>query len=222
MSSGSSTDWNNWRAPGWRDLDNKSKIEDSVPFFIKNTSLRFLQIAFGERPKGQYRYEDNEENTEIKIADQHAFQLDAAEKKPAIISVRGPVSWRNIGLAHGTQTMNRKIGQSERTDLLHGSVGFSCISRYGLEADQLASDVFNLFKYFRTTLMKFGFFSVKSLSLGSEQLVEIEGEPKIFLVSVMMECQVQDRWVLEPKSAAELRNIVVSGLTDNESTDLKI
>jgi len=218
MSNGSSTDWNNWRAPGWRDLDSKNFITDSVPFFIKNTSLRFLQIAFSERIQGNLRYCDDEEQTEIKIADQHAFQIDANETKPAIIAVRGPVAWRNVGLSHGVQAMNRRTGLTERTDLIQGSVGLSCISRVGLEADQIASDVFNLFKYFRTTLMKFGFFSVKSLSLGSEQLVEIEGEPKLFLVPVMMECQVQDRWVLEPKSAAELRNMVISGLTESDVT----
>lgn len=219
MSSGSSTDWNNWRAPGWRSLDSKNFVDEAVPFFLKNTALRFLQIAFSERAPGNFHYSDDEENTEIKIADQHAFQLDASETKPAIVSVRGPISWRNIGLSHGTQQMNRRTGQSEKTDLLQGSVGLSCISRYGLEADQLASDVFNLFKYFRTTLMKFGFFSVKSLSLGSEQLVEIEGEPKLFLVSVLLECQIQDRWVLGPKAAADLRKIVVSGLTDSEGTN---
>jgi hypothetical protein len=207
MSNGSSTDWRNWRAPGWRSLDEKNFTDESVPFFIKNTSLRFLQIAFSERKKGCLRYDNDEELTEIKIADQYAYQLDASETKPAIIAVRGPIAWRNIGLSHGVQTMNRRI------------VGLSCISRVGLEADQIASDVFNLFKYFRTTLMKFGFFSVKSLSLGSEQLVEVDGEPKLFLVPVMIECQVQDRWVLEPKSAAELRKIVLDELTDEEIID---
>lgn len=214
--SNSSTDWNNWRAPGWRDVDTKSFTSDSIPFFLKNTSLRFLQIAFGNREKGNYRYCDDEELTEIKIADQHAFQLDASEVKPAIISVRGPVAWRNIGLTLGMQSMNRRVGTSEMTDLLQGSVGFSCISRHGLEADQLASDVFNLFKYFRSTLMKYGFFSVKSLSLGSEQIVEVEGEPKLFLVSVMLECQAQDKWILTPDAAAELKKVVISGLTENE------
>jgi hypothetical protein len=108
----------------------------------------------------------------------------------------------------------------ERTDMLNGSVGFSCISRVGLEADLIASDVFNLFKYFKTTLMKFGYFSVSSLNMGPEQLVEVEGEPKLFLVSVLMQCQVQDRWVLEPKSAAELRKVVLGRLTDTEGEEL--
>lgn len=220
MGVGTSSEKELWRPPGWRHIDNKSVTYDSIPFFIKNTALRFLQIVYGERPPGNYRYDNSEELTEIKIVDQYAFQLDASENKPAIVAIRGPISWGNIGLTHGMQTAQMRTSTTERTDLLRGSVGFSCISRVGLEAEQLASDVFNLFKYFKTTLMRFGFFTVESVNLGPEQLVEVEGEPKLFLVSVLMQCQVQDRWMLGPKSAAELRKVVLDGLTDREGEEL--
>lgn len=106
--------------------------------------------------------------------------------------------------------------------MISASVGFTCISRVGLEAEQIASDVFNLFRFFRPTLMKFGYFQIESMSLSPEQLVEVSGEPKLFLVSMLMKCQVQDRWILEPRSAAELRKVVIEGLVDVDNEDVKL
>lgn len=210
----SGTGFNGWRPPGMKDIDSGNNYERSVTSFIKNTALRFLQVVYAEREIGQLKYiHGDEDATEIKIADQHAFQLEASETKPAIIAVRGGLNWLNIGLNEGMQTQNQLTGDRTSTDLIAGTVGFTCISRVGLEAEQIASDVFNLFKFFRPTLRKLGFFTIKSMNVGPEQLVDVQGEPKLFLVSVLMQCQVQDRWLLEPKSAAELKRVVVQGLT---------
>lgn len=213
----SSTGWNNYRPPGHKSIDNPSVIEELVPTFMKNTSLRFLQIVYSQKSKGdlQYNHED-EDSTEIKIADQYAYQTDANDSKPAIIAVRGSVNWGNIGLNHGTQELSFRSGRTQQTDMLDGSIGFSCLSRVGLEAERIATEVFSLFKFFRTTLMKFGFFNIKSLSIGPEQLIEAPGEPKRFMVSVLMQCQVQDSWILEPKSAAELRKVILEHFIDDE------
>ena len=181
--------------------------------FIKNSALRFLQVVYSENSKGDLRYlHDDEEGTEIKIVDQFAYQLDSNDKRPAIVGVRGSINWSNIGMNGGIQELNFRTGQEKRTDLLTGSVALNCLSRVGLEAEQMASDVFNLFKVFKTTLKKFGFFSISSMSIGPEQLIEAQGEADLFMVSVMIQCQVQDRWMIEPKSAAELRKIVVETL----------
>jgi hypothetical protein len=215
----SQTEYNNYLQPQRRDIEDPSKIVDSVPTFIKNTAIRFLQIVYSQKPKGELKYSDNEEETEIKIADQYAFDLDAAHIRPAIIVVRGAISWNNIGLTHGMQQLDTKTGKTDMTGMLHSSVGFSCISRVGLEAEKIASDVFNLFKFFKTTLMKQGYFTIQSASMGPENLIEVAGEPKLFMVNVMMNCQVQDSWTLEARSAAELRKVVVSGLAQVKEND---
>jgi hypothetical protein len=208
-----STSWNGWRPPGMKDIDTGEDYERAVTTFIKNTCLRFLQIVYASREEGYLRYLDDEEMTEIKIADQHAFQLEATEQKPAIIAVRGGLNWQQIGMNQGMQSMERRTGEIQSTDLIVGSVGFSCLSRVGLEAEQIASDVFNLFKFFRRTLQKQGFFTIKSMSIGSEQLIDVQGEPKLFLVPVSLTCQVQDSWTLEPEAAARLKRMVIQGLT---------
>jgi len=196
--------------PAMKDLDNPSLFIQSVPTFIRNTALRFLQTIYSQNPKGQLRYCDDEEETDIKIADQFAFDLDAAHIKPAIIAVRGTINWSKVGMNHGMHSLDMRTGRSEHSGQLHSSVGLSCISRVGLEAEQIASDVFNLFKVFKPTLMRYGFFTVESMSMGPEQLVEVAGEAKLFMVSVVIGCQIQDGWTMAPKAAAELDRMIIS------------
>lgn len=211
----SSTAWNNYRPSGRRSIDNDSEIIESVPTFLKNTSLRFLQIVYSQRAKGELQYlHGDEDGTEIRIADQNSYQQDSNDLKPAIVAVRGSIQWGNTVIGSAQET-NFRTGSQTHTDLLNGSIGFGCLSRVGLEAESIASDVFNLFKSFKTTLMKYGFFTVRSMSIGPEQLIEAPGEPTLTMVSVLIQCQVQDRWILEPKTAAELRKVVLSTFSDN-------
>ena len=211
-----STGWNLYRPPGRKSIDNPSINIDSVPIFVKNTALRFLQIVYSQKAKGELRYIHNdEEATEIKIVDQYAYQLDSNDTKPAIVGVRGPINWNNIGITNGLQELNFRTGTEARTDLLQGSLALNCLSGVGLEAESIASDVMNLFKSFKSTLTKFGFFTVRSMQIGPEQLIEARGEADLFMVSVLVQFQVQDRWILEPKSAAELRKVVLEGFAED-------
>ena len=211
--SGSSTEFDNYRPPGTRNIVDRSAFEGSILSFMKKTMLEFLQIVYSQKKPGRLKYNQDEEETEIKIADQYAYQLEATDTRPAIIATRGALSWGNLGI-NSMQTLDMRTSTSTNTDFIVGSVGLSCISRVGVEAEQIASDVFNLIKYFKSTLMKFGFLNVRSVSVGPEQLISAPGEPDMFLVSVLMQCQVQDVWRLEPKAAAELKKILIQGLTD--------
>lgn len=184
----------------------------NVCSFIKATALQFLQIAFSQRPPGHMHYAGDTEETEIKIVDQYAFQTNAADVTPAIIGVRGPLNYTNPGMNRGMLNMNIRSGEVQKTALIGGSIGLACLSSEGLEAEELASDVFNLFHTFEDVLKTAGFFSIKSMTLGTEQMVSAAGEPKLFMVNVALQCQMQNRWVLHPKAVAELRNIIIEGL----------
>jgi len=202
-----------YREPGQKDLNgNPSKA--NICTFLKATALQFLQIVYGQKPIGHLHYSDDDDATEIKIVDQYAYQLNADEKSPAIIAVRGPVSFSNIGLNRGMTEMKMRTGVVTRTDLINGSVGLACTSRVGLEAEQIASDVFNLFKHFNNVLQEAGFFTIHAMDLGTEQMVSAVGEPKMFMVNVTLRCQIQDRWVLTNSATAELRQLIIEGLQD--------
>jgi len=186
----------------------------NVAIFLKRTALEFLQIIFSQRAQGSFHYDPDDTRTEIEIADVHAVDLKVVGRRPAIVAVRGPLSWQGVGLGgNSVESRDMKTGGYSFNDLLTGSVALSCISREGIEAEQIAHLVFNSFKFFRPVLQKYGFFSIKSLNIGAESLVEQEGaDDKTYVVPVYLSALIQDRWILEEKAARKLEGIIVDEL----------
>ncbi|NDC22592.1 MAG: hypothetical protein EB078_11235 [Proteobacteria bacterium] len=198
----------------------KSTIVDAqsipnVAIFLKRTTIEFLQILFSQRAEGSYHYDKDDTRTEIQISDQHTADLEAIHVRPAIVGVRGPLSWQGLGLGgNAFEQQSRTTGNTTFNDLLTGSVAFSCLSREGTEAEQLAHLVFNSFKFFRPVLQKYGFFSIKSLNIGSESLIVQEGDDDdLYLVPVYVTAQIQDRWTLTDDAARKLEKIITEVLT---------
>jgi hypothetical protein len=198
----------------------KSSIKDSqhipnVAIFLKRTTIEFLQILFSQREVGSFKYDSDDTKTEIQISDQHTVDLEAVHVRPGIICVRGPLSWQGLGLGgNSMESRSMTTGSHTFSDLLTGSVAFSCISREGTEAEQLAHMVFNSFKFFRPVLQKQGFFTIKSLNIGGESLVVQEGDnDDLYVVPVYVTAQIQDRWTLRDDAARKLEKIIIEMLT---------
>jgi len=183
----------------------------NIAVFLKRTGLEFLQIIFGARAEGCLKYHSDITQSEIQISDIHAVDLTAVGTRPAIIAVRGPLSWQGQGLGGGAvEGRDTKTGNTTFNDLLTGSVAFSCISREGIEAEQIAHIVFNSFKFFRPILQQYGYFSIKSLNVGAESLIEQEGsDDKTTVVPVYITAQIQDRWTLSEKTSRVLQKIII-------------
>lgn len=194
-------------------IANGEKIPN-VAIFLKRTTIEFLQVIFAQRAAGSFRFSPDETQSEIQISDVHAVDLAVASKRPAIIAVRGPLSWQGLGLGGGSvEGRSMTTGAYTFNDLLTGSVAFSCISREGIEAEQIGHLVFNSFKFFRPTLQKYGFFTIKSLNIGAEALIEQEGsDDRTTVVPVFITAQIQDRWKMEDTTARQLRKIVIETL----------
>lgn len=193
-----------------RSIETGEKIPN-VAIFLRRTALEFLQIIFSERAPGFLKYDPVDTQTEIQISDVHAVDLETVGLRPAIVGVRGPLSWQGQGLGGGAmESRNIQTGNQTFSDLLTGSVAFSCISREGIEAEQIAHVVFNSFKFFRPVLQKYGYFTIKSLSMGGEQLIESEGaDDKTTIVPVYITAQIQDRWTLQSNVERTLRKIII-------------
>jgi hypothetical protein len=178
--------------------------------FLKRTALEFLQILFSERAAGSFHFDHDDTKTEIIISDLHAVDLKMAGMRPAIVAVRGPLSWQGPGLGSVSER-DIPTGRYTFKELLTGSLALSCVSREGVEAEQIAHLVFNSFKYFRPVLQKYGFFQIKSLSIGGENLVEIEGSnDMLVVVPISISAMIEDQWILEETAAKKLRQIVIS------------
>lgn len=180
--------------------------------FLKRTALEFLQIVFSQRAIGSFHYDLDDTVTEILIADVHAVDLQSVSVRPSIIGVRGPLSVQPASIG-SVESRNLSTGSYTFNDLLTGSVAFSCISREGIEAEQIGHLVFNSFKVFRPVLQKYGFFTIKSLSIGAETLVEQEGANDLTtVVPIYITAQIQDRWLLDSSVEKQLKKVVIEHL----------
>lgn len=189
----------------------------NVAIFLKRTAIEFLKILFSTRKPGDYHWDPDETKREIQIADVHAVDLSLVNSRPAIVAVRGPLSWQGMGLGGGSvEGRDMMKGDFVFNDLLTGSVAFSCISREGIEAEQIGHLVFNSFKFFRPVLQKYGYFSIKSLNIGGESLVEQEGaDDKTTVVPVYVTALIQDRWRLQEEVGRQLKDIVIETLFEH-------
>jgi hypothetical protein len=194
---------------------------DSLPnvaIFLKRTALEFLQAIFSQRAPASFQYDEDDEKSRIIIADVHAVDLKTVGSRPAIVAVRGPLTWSGTGLG-GSSLEQRKIATGKYTlnDILTGSLAISCISREGVEAEQLGHLVFNSFKWFQPVLRKYGFLSIKSLNIGAEAIIESEGaDDKSYIVPIYLTAQIQDRWTLDTVAERNLQKLVAEATIEIE------
>lgn len=194
-----------------RGINSDDRIPN-VAVFLKRTALEFLQIMFSQRAEGSFHYDQDYTKTDIFIGDIHTVDTMTVGGRPAIVAVRGPLSWQGPGLG-SVESRDMHTGAYVFNDLLSGSLALSCVSREGLEAEEIAHLVFNAFKFFRPVLQKYGFFQIKSLGMGAEMLVEQEGaDDKTYIVPVNLGALIQDRWLMEDTAARRLRQIIVTHL----------
>jgi len=186
----------------------------NTAIFLKRTALEFLQAIFSQRE--DYKYDPDDTITRIQITDSHAVDLSSVNVRPAIVALRGPLSWMNLGLGGGAVSFrDMKTGSYEFSDIITGSLSLSIISREGIEAEQIAHLVFNSFKYFRTELQKYGYFTIQNLSMGGESLIEQEGTDDVtYVVPISMTASVVDSARLSDTVARVLKKVVIETLTN--------
>ena len=207
--------------------DNARSLHDegkrySLPHqVIKNYALEVCQLLFADpaNPTGLV-WNIEEEKSQIRVCDKHAFNLDNVGTNPAIVANRGPQAWAKTSGFRQMQAMDMRTDTRTYIDLVRGSVILSCFSRQGLEAEDLAGFLFESFQVFRDVLRKIarrgiivphhlGFFRIEASSMGEEALVKSDSRPDISVVPVAIQATVQRRYSVEPTNSKKLQNIEV-------------
>lgn len=188
---------------------------------IKNYALEVCQLLFADasNPLGLV-WTPEEEKSQIRICDKHAFNLDQVGANPAVVANRGPQAWAKTSGFRQLQGLDMRTDSRTYIDLVRGSVILSCFSRQGLEAEDIAGFLFESFQVFRDVLRKIarpgiivphhlGFFRIEASSMGEEALVKSDSRPDISVVPVAIQATVQRHYSVEPTTSKKLTNIDV-------------
>lgn len=184
--------------------------------------VRFLQLVFGSFEKGNYHWDEDEALTDVLISDQAVSGRDVAEKRPAIIVMRGPANFAGLAMDQ-FHSYDPSTGARTHTDLVSCSVTYNCLSSEGVEAQRLAWISMMATRRLKRTLMRAGLHRVgEEVAMGPESPpgALIQGDPaEITLVTVSVPFFFQDAWSVEPVDKVLLKNIDLA-LTSKASDDV--
>lgn len=117
--------------------------------------LIWLQGLFKSRPYGHYHWEDNPDETEVVITDQFPSSGPSTNRRPLIVTSRGPAMWSGTSV---DRVMEQDLLGRRKvyTDLMGSSMTISVIAREGLEAQNIAYMIFRMIPVFAPQLLRLG------------------------------------------------------------------
>jgi hypothetical protein len=183
----------------------------------KDILLKFLQDLFYGHEKGCFHWEpgggaygSDEEESELILTDAGALNTDTVEKRPVIVVSRGPFAYGNTSLDQLLE-FDGPTATRTHTDLLSGSFVINCLSRTGLEAEQLAVIVAKAIRIYRRFLQRAGFFYIgHQVQIGAESppgaILSGESTEDFINVPVSFPVYYQESWTVG-QDAALLRSL---------------
>jgi len=173
---------------------------------VKDTILKFLQQLFAQEHLygidgnlgNDFRWHLDDNQTKILIMDTNTENLEAVEKRPAIIISRAPIQWQKLAIDQRLSYDWQKDA-STYSDLLASQLRINCFSRNGLEAELLATIVFQCTQFFSHELKKLpGVFDVTSVSIGEEAIVSSDSQIELSVVPVIIGLYLNNTWRVTP------------------------
>jgi hypothetical protein len=117
--------------------DTISSWAESPLRHVTRLCLSFLQGLFAQSTKGNWKWSQDPEETDIIITDEQPISVDVVNKRPCIVTVRSPVAWAGIALDQ-LQDYNFRTGERKHTDLISGHMTFNCMARKKDPAETLS------------------------------------------------------------------------------------
>lgn len=173
------------------------ELPDDRLYIATRAWLIWLQGLFKTRPKGEYRWDKNIDETEVVITDQLPNVAERTNKRPIISTSRGQASYMGTSI---NQTMTPGWGTPNATysDLLACSISINIVAREGLEAQKLAYLIFRMIPVFKESILRLGRMHAigNNISLTQEsvpgQIVPGSSTPEWKMVQLIVPFFVQD------------------------------
>lgn len=119
----------------------------------------FCQGLFAEAPPGQYRWNINEEQTEIVIRDENPLHVDTVGQRPAINFTIGSVSFYHVGM-DDLIDYQFDIDRKTKGMLVPGTMSINCSARNDIECQNIAWIVAEYIWLLRELFLQRGFFEM--------------------------------------------------------------
>lgn len=175
--------------------------------------LLFLQGLFAQMPIGSWKWSEDEKLTEISITDQAPFPRERVEKRPAIITMRGPAQYANMSFDN-MRTVDRTTGRKQRTDLIAATMAIVVVAKLDVEAQKIAWVVMRHLRTFKEMLQRYGRFhkigdevSISQVSPPTQTIITGEGESEFVSCTVQSPFYFQWTEDVEPIDATLAREI---------------
>ena len=177
-------------------------------FYFTLLFLSFIQGLFKQRPEGEYKYSEDENITEIIIADQVTA---AKETVPRIITARGPANYITL-FCDDMVKRSLKKDERKRTSLLSIPMTINCIAKLGIEAQELAFFIAHNIWSHRVLLQQHGIHKIdRNFSISPETPTDAIFAPSVVPEGIMVSLIVPFivRWTVTtvPNNAPKLREI---------------
>ena len=129
----------------------------------------WLQGLYSTRPPGRMRWSANDSESEILIFSGNPTELEDTSTRPFISVVRGPALFSGIA-PDVTLTRNYIGDKKQLTDNIACTLALNCVSREGVEAQELAYTIARMLIVFKASIMRLG----RLHAIGNE--IQISGE----------------------------------------------
>ena len=179
---------------------------------IKYIFLSFAQQYFKDSvSQSKYNWDPDVTKTKIVIADKYAIDLGVAVKRPSIILSRGGFGWSNIYRNEGSppddffRERNVPYGSADWkrnkkfTDLLSGTITYNVIAKNGVQAEEIADQLYIALTGYRDVLKKKGIHKVQNLTMSDERVVKQGSEIELQAVSISLSFLSQKSVALSDK-----------------------
>lgn len=160
----------------------------SISINVKRIFLSFAQEYYKLHKKLVWNVDPR--LTKIFIADKYAIDPEIVESMPAIILSIGSRSWMMSSIGQRLETSLATNVQT-RTDVSRGLITYNCLSKNGIEAEEIADNLFNRLTAYREEFKKHGLYQILGITIGEEQVIRGSVSIRLSLVPVHVQYAVQ-------------------------------
>lgn len=168
--------------------------------------LKFLRLQFFGMKEGNFRWDRDENTTEILIKETMP-EKGRIIKRPTIVVSRGVAVPSELGLSGGLTNFNLGVDSENYSDVMNMPMQISCVSSKEMESEILANVAYNILRGFKKNLMELGLTAINRFRIDPTQPLNYQGSEakyEAFTTNINMQVAIQHSWKIRWKTHEEM------------------